>query len=249
MKNLDSIKKQRHHCTDRGLYSQSPGFSSSHVWMWELDHKEGWVPNNWWFELWCWRKLLRVPWASRRSNQSILKEISPEYSLEGLMLMLKLQSFRHLMWRADSLEKTLMPGKTEQEEKGATKDTMVGWHPWLNGLEFEQTQGDSEGQGSLACCSSLGPRELDTSWQMNNNNQAIPLQAHTQETQKHLHLFFFFNLTNHFLTSFPVFCNLSNTILQHLHVFFFYKECSQLLQVCIVSYLLKFPGADKSSEK
>ena len=80
-------------------------------------------------QLWCWRRLLRVPWTARRSNQSILKEIRPEYSLEGLMLKLKLQYFGHLMQRADSLEKTLMLGKIEgQEEKGMTEDEMVGWH-------------------------------------------------------------------------------------------------------------------------
>ena len=91
--------------------SQSYGFSSSHVWMWELDHKE-----NWAFEQWCWRRLLRVPWTARRSNQSNLKEISPEYSLEGLMLKLKLQYFGHLM-RTDSLEKTLMLGKIESRRR------------------------------------------------------------------------------------------------------------------------------------
>ena len=87
------------------------------------------------FELWCWRRLLRVPWTARRSNQSILKEIGPEYSLEGLMLKLKLQYFGHLMQRADSFEKTLMLGKTERE--GMTEDEMVGWHQGLNGHEFE----------------------------------------------------------------------------------------------------------------
>ena len=81
------------------------------------------------FELWCWRRLLRVPWTARRSNQSILKEINPEYSLEGLMLKLKLQYFGHLMWRADSLEKTLMLVKDwGQEENGTTEDEMGGWH-------------------------------------------------------------------------------------------------------------------------
>ena len=79
------------------------------------------------FELWCWRGLLRVPWTARRSNQSILKEISPRCSLEGLMLKLKLQYFGHLMQRADSLEKTLMLG-WGQEEKATTEDEMVGWH-------------------------------------------------------------------------------------------------------------------------
>ena len=91
------------------------------------------------FELWCWRRLLRVLWTRRRSNQSILKEISPDYSLEELMLKLKPQYFGHLMWRTDSLEKTLMLGKIEgrKEEKGMTEDEMVGWHPWLDGHEFE----------------------------------------------------------------------------------------------------------------
>ena len=86
------------------------------------------------FELWCWRRLLRVPWTARRSNQSILKEISPEYSLEGLMLKMKLQYFGHLTRRANSLEKTLMLGK--MREKGTTEDEMVGWHDQLNGREF-----------------------------------------------------------------------------------------------------------------
>ena len=76
--------------------------------MWELDCEEGWAPKNWCFELWCWRRLLRVPWTAKRSNQSILKDISPGISLEGMMLKLKLQYFGHLMRRVDSLEKTLM---------------------------------------------------------------------------------------------------------------------------------------------
>ena len=89
------------------------------------------------FGLWCWRRLLRVPWTARRSNQSIPKEISPKYSLEGLMLKLKLQSFGHVMQRADSLEKTLMLGRIGgQEEKGMTEDEMVRWHHRLNGREF-----------------------------------------------------------------------------------------------------------------
>ena len=90
------------------------------------------------FELWYWKRLLRVPWTARRSNQSILKEISPGCSLEGLMLKLKLQYFGHFMQRADSLEKTLMLGRDwGQEEKGTTKDEMAGWHYRLNGHEFE----------------------------------------------------------------------------------------------------------------
>ena len=85
--------------------------------MWELDSKENWVPKNWLFELWCWRRLLKGSWTARRSNQSILKEISPGYSLEGLMLKLKLQYFDHLMQRGDSFEKTLMLGKIESRRK------------------------------------------------------------------------------------------------------------------------------------
>ena len=87
------------------------------VWMWELDQKEGWSQRIDAFKLWCWRKLLKVPWTSRRSNQSILKEINPEYLLEGLMLKLKFQYFGHLMRRASSLEKTLMLGKIEGKRR------------------------------------------------------------------------------------------------------------------------------------
>ena len=94
---------------------------------------------------------MRILWTARRSNQSILKEINTEYSLEGLMLKLKLQ----ILWRANSWK------RPSQEEKGVTEDEMVGRHRQLNGHEFEQTLGDSEGQGSLACCSSWGCQELD----------------------------------------------------------------------------------------
>ena len=90
------------------------------------------------FELWFWRRLFRVPWTARRSNQSILKEISPKYSLEGLMLKLRLQYFGHLMWRTDSFEKTLMLGRIEgRKRRGWTEGEMVGWHHRLNGHEFE----------------------------------------------------------------------------------------------------------------
>ena len=93
--------------------SQGYGFSSSHVWMLELHYKESWAPRNWCFWTVMLEKTLESPWTAKRSNQSILKEISPEYSLEGLMLKMKIQYFGHLMWRTDSLEKTPMLGKTE----------------------------------------------------------------------------------------------------------------------------------------
>ena len=113
------------------------------------------------FELCCWRRLLRVPWTARRSNQSILKEINPEYSLEGLMRKLKLQYSEHLMWRADSLKKTLMLGKIEGKKRR-------GWQRvrWLDGITAQwkwiwANFGRQSGQGRLACCSSWGHRESD----------------------------------------------------------------------------------------
>ena len=120
------------------------------------------------FKLWFWRRLLRVPWTSSRSNQSILKETNPEYSLKRLMLKLNLQYFGHLMWRADSLGKNWC---WRQEEKGAAEDEKVGWHRRHNGHEFEQTPGDGEGQGSLTCCSSRGRKESDTTEQLNHRSK------------------------------------------------------------------------------
>ena len=162
----ECIKKQRHHFANTGSYSQSYGFSSSHVWISELDHKESWEPKNWCFEMWHWKKLLKVP---RRSNQSILREINPEYSLEGLMLKLKLQNFGHLMGRAGSLEKTWCWDRLKVGGEGTTEDEIVGWHQRFNGHESEQTPGNSEGQGILACCSPWGWKELDTTeWTTTN---------------------------------------------------------------------------------
>ena len=115
------IKKQRH--CQKVPCSQNYGLSSNHAWMWELDHKESWALKNLKnaFKLWCWKRVLRVPWIARRSNQLILKETNPDYSLEGLLLKLKLQHSGHLMGRADSLEKTLMLEKIEGRLR------WVGW--------------------------------------------------------------------------------------------------------------------------
>ena len=129
---------------------------------WTIKKAEHWRIDA--FELWCWRRILRVPWTARRSNQPILKVISPEYWLEGLMLKLKLQYYGHLMWRTDSLD----AGKDwRQEEKWMTEDEMVAWHPWLNGYEFEQTPGVGEGQGSLVCSSPWACKESDMTEQLN----------------------------------------------------------------------------------
>ena len=131
---------------------------------WMIKKAEHWRTDT--FELWHWRRLLRVPWTARRSNQSILKEISPEYSLERLMLKLKLQYFGHLMWRIDSLGTTLMLGKIEGKRKRGWQNEMVGWHHWLNGHEFEQALGVGGGQGSLMYCSPWGCKESDMTEQL-----------------------------------------------------------------------------------
>ena len=117
------IKKHRHYFANKGLSSQSHGFSSSHVWMWELDYKESWTLKNWCVLTVMLEKTLESPLDFKgikpaNPKREVLKEISPEYSLEGLMLKLKLQYFGHLMWRDDSLEKTLMLGKIEGRRRG-----------------------------------------------------------------------------------------------------------------------------------
>ena len=118
------IKKQRYHFTNKG---QSYGFSNSHVWMWELDYKESWALKNWCFWTVVWRRLLRVPWTARRLNQSILKEISPEYSLEGLMLKLKLQHFGP--W-CEELTHLKRPWCWERLKVGGEGDDR-GWDGWM----------------------------------------------------------------------------------------------------------------------
>ena len=129
MTNLDSILKSRHYFANKGPSSQSYGFSSNHLWMWELDYKESWAPKNWCFWTVVLEKTLESPLDCKETNQSIPKEISPEYSLERLMLKLKLQYFCHLMRRTDSLEKTLMLGKIEGRRKR-------GWQRkrWLDSI-------------------------------------------------------------------------------------------------------------------
>ena len=137
---------------------------------WTKKKAECWRINA--FELWCWRRFLRVPWTARRFNQSILKEISPEYSLEGWMLKLKLQYFGHLMWRTDSFEKTLMLAKIEgRRRRGKQRDEIVGWHHWLDEHEFEQAPSVGNGQGRLACCSPWGHKETDATERLNWTEQ------------------------------------------------------------------------------
>ena len=161
-KSRQNIKKQRHYFSNKFPSNKSYGFSTSLVRTWELDHKESWALKNWCFWTVVLEKILLVFMDCKESNQSILKEISPEYSLEGLMLQLQLQYFGRLMWRTDPFEKTLMLGKIEGRRRR-------GWQRlrWLDGMnlsnghEFKQTLGDDEGQGSLVWCHPWGYKESD----------------------------------------------------------------------------------------
>ena len=167
MTNLDSILKSRNITLPTKVYRVNAmvfpliryGCES-----WTIKKAEHWRIDA--FELWCWRRLLGVPWTASRSNQPILKEISPEYSLEGLMLRLKFQYFGHLC--EELILKDPDAGKEwRQEEKGTTEGEMVGWHHRLNGHEFEQTLGVGDGQRGLACCDSWGHKESDTTEWLN----------------------------------------------------------------------------------
>ena len=158
------IKKQRHHFAKKGPCSQSYGFSRSHEWIWELDHKEGWTLKNWRFWTVVLEKTLESPLDCKeiklvnpKGNQPWIGRIQP---LEGLGLKLKLHYFGHLMERrlpANDPD----AGKDWGQEKWVTEDEMFEWHHWLNGHEFEQTPRGREGQGSLACCSPWDCKELD----------------------------------------------------------------------------------------
>ena len=165
MTNLDSILKSRDITLSTNVHLVKAMVFPTVMYgceSWTIKKAEHWRIDA--FELWCWRRLLRVLWTARRSNQSILKEISPGCSLEGLMLKLKLQYFGHLMWRADSFPDA---GKDWGQEKGTTEDEMVRWHHRLNGHGFEWTPGVGDGQGGLACCDSWGCKQLDTTKQLN----------------------------------------------------------------------------------
>ena len=133
---------------------------------WTVKKAEHWGIDA--FELWCWRRLLRVPWTAGRSNQSILKEISPGISLEGMML----KTETPVLWPPHAkswlIGKDFDPGRDwAQDKKGTTEDAMAGWHHWLNGRESGWTPGVGEGQGGLACCDSWGHKESDTTERLN----------------------------------------------------------------------------------
>ena len=147
------IKKQRHYFAKKGLYHQSYGFSSSHVWMWELGHKEGWLLKNWCFRIVVLEKTSESPLDSRE-----IKPVNPKINQPWIFIgRTDAKAEAPILWPPDA--KSLLVGKDPdagedwgKEEKETTEDEVVRWQHWLNGHEFEQTPGDSEGQGSLECC-------------------------------------------------------------------------------------------------
>ena len=175
------IKKQRHYFANVSLSRPSYGFSSSHVWMWELDCTESCTPKNWCSWIVVLRTLLRVPWTARISNHSIQREFSPEYSLKGLMLKLKLQYFGHLMWRTDSLEKTLMLAKTEGGRRGRQRMRWLDGITNLMDLSLSKLR-SSDGQWRLVCCSPWGHKESDTTEWLNSTE--LPYSKHQQTETK-----------------------------------------------------------------
>ena len=146
--------------------------------MWEVDHKEGWELKNWCLQTMVLEKTLKSLLDSIEIKPVNPKGKSPEYSLAGLILKLKLQYFGHLMRRANWLEKTLLLGKIDGRRRGTTEDEMVGWHHWLNGHKFEKILWDSEGQESLACCCLWGNKELAmTEWLSNKITELLWLHT------------------------------------------------------------------------
>ena len=167
------IKKQRHYFANKGLYSQNYGFSSSHVWMWELDYKESSVKKNWCFWTVVLEKTLESPLDCKET-----KPVNPKGNQSWIFIKrTDAEAEAPILWPPDAkswlIRKDPDAGKDWRlEEKGTREDKMVGWQHWLNGHEFEQGLGDGEGQGSLTCCSPLGHKESDaTEWLNSNNNR------------------------------------------------------------------------------
>ena len=175
--NLDSMfKNQRHYFTNKGPSSQSYGFSSSHVWMWELGYKENWAPKNWRF----WTVVLEKTLESSLDCKGI-KPVSLEGNQSWIFIgRSDVEAEASLFWPPDV--KNWLTGKTPDagkdwrwKEKGTTEDEMVGWHNWLNGHEFEQALGVDDGQRSLGCLSPWGWKESDTTEWLNWAEQNSPL--------------------------------------------------------------------------
>ena len=163
------IKKQRHHFANKGPYSQSYGFSSSYVWMSELDHKEGWTPKNW-----CFQTVVLEKTSETSLDSKEIKPVNPKGSQPWLLIgRTDAETEAPILWLPDA--KSQVIGKDpdarkywRQEAKGMIADKMVGWHHRLNGHESEQTPWDSEVQGSLACSNPWGRKDSDMTEQLNN---------------------------------------------------------------------------------
>ena len=162
------IQKQRHHFVNKGPSSQSYGFSSSHIWMWELDHRKSWSPKNWCF----WTVVLEKTLESSLDCKEI-QPVHPKGNQSWIFIgRTDVEAETPILWPPGV--KNWLTGKDpdagkdwRQEEKGTTEDDMVGWHQWLNGHEFEQALRVGDGQGSLACCSPWGRKDSDTTEQLN----------------------------------------------------------------------------------
>ena len=174
MTNLGSVLKSRYYFVNKDPYIQSYGFSSSHVWLWELDRKEDWAPKNACF----WTVVLEKTLKSSLDCKEI-QPVNPEVNQPWIFIRrsdAKAEAEAPILWPPDVknwlIEKDPDAGKNwKQEEKGMTEDEIVGWHHQLNGHEFEQALGDDEGQGGLACYSPWGHKELDITELLNNNNK------------------------------------------------------------------------------
>ena len=185
MTNLDSISKSRHYFANKGPSSQGYGFSSSHVWMWELDHKESWAPKRWCF----WTVMLEETLESPLD----CKEIQPVHPKGGRTWIFigrtDAEAEVPVLWPPDV--KNWLIGKDpdagkdwRQEEKGMTEDEMVGWHHWLNGHEFEQALGVGDGQGSLVYCNPCGHKESDMTEQLNWTERNVSCKHRHNKGQK-----------------------------------------------------------------
>ena len=172
------IRKERHYFTNKDPSSQSYGFSSSHVWMWELNYKESWAPKNWCFWTVVLEKILESPLDCKE-----IQAVHPKGSQSWIFIgRTEVEAETLILWPPDG--KNWLIGKDpdagkdwRREEKGTTEAEMVGWHHRLNGHEFEEAPGVGDGQGSLVCCSPLGCQESDTTEQLNNSNHCLSSSA------------------------------------------------------------------------
>ena len=163
------IKKQRHYFVNKGPSSQSYGFSSSHIWMWQLDYKESWAPKNWCFWTVVLKKTLEGPLDCKE-----IKAVNPKGNQSWIFIRIDAEAETPILWLPDV--KNWLIGKDpdsgkdwKQEEKGVTEDEMVGWHHQLDGHEFEQAPGVGDGQGSLVCYSPRSHKEWNTTEQLNGS--------------------------------------------------------------------------------